>query len=432
MNSFMIVFLKELRELFRDRKTLFGIIVVPLIMYPLLGAAINVSQTSAEQAAAKSTIAIMDLDNSAESRSFITFIGANVNVDLVQNQNINNTIAALNAQNYSALIVVLKEFGANISQGFPAFLKMYALFNDLSITESSRSTISNTLLVAYRNAIVLNKIQALLGSSGNATYILNPIKVSVYSALKGKVVNIDPTQLLAYGFSQSFSLPLIVMIMLIFAMQIAATSLALEKEEKTLETLLTLPMSRLTILTGKLAGSVVLAGISSIAYLIGFSYYIGSAIGLSGLSTISQSDLQTLGLTLSPAAYILMGIVIFVTVISALALAISLAVFADNVRSAQSLLGILFLPIIMPILILTFANINILPSYLQWVLYALPYTHTLLAIKAIFFGDITVIIRSIAYISAFTIVTLYIAARIFTSERVVTGRLFTRRQRSKE
>jgi ABC-2 type transport system permease protein len=81
----------------------------------------------------------------------------------------------------------------------------------------------------------------------------------------------------------------------------------------------------------------------------------------------------------------------------------------------------------MPMLVLTFADINILPSYLQFVLYALPYTHTLLAIKAIFLGDVAIVVRSMIYISLFTMAVLYIAARIFTSERIVTGRLFSRR-----
>ena len=42
------------------------------------------------------------------------------------------------------------------------------------------------------------------------------------------------------------------MIMLTYSMQIAATSVAMEKEEKTLETLLTVPVDRFAILMGKL------------------------------------------------------------------------------------------------------------------------------------------------------------------------------------
>jgi len=433
MNSLITLFWKELRELLRDRKTLFGIIVVPLLLYPLMGAGINVSRSSVEQAVARATIAVMDLDGSPESQSLTLFLTMKVRVKPLQRQSVVEALPSLSEGNYSALILIPQGYGQNLSQGLQACLTVYALLRDLSAVETSRTTTANVLLAAYENALVVERVQGLLANSPlqglNATSILNPVHVSYSSVLRGKAVDVDPSQLLNIVISQS-TFPLIIMVMLILAMQVAATSIALEKEEKTLETLLTLPIGRLTILTGKLAGSVALAGISAIAYLVGFSYYIGSVTGLSSLSGISQADLQALGLLPSPAMYILMGFTIFITVISALALAVSLAVFADNVRSAQSLVGILFIPIMMPALILMFADIGILPSYLQWILYAFPYTHTLLAVKAIFIGDLPVILRSIAYIAVFTIIVLYVAAKIFTTEKVITGRLFARRSRS--
>jgi hypothetical protein len=38
-------------------------------------------------------------------------------------------------------------------------------------------------------------------------------------------------------------------------------------------------------------------------------------------------------------------------------------------------------------------------------------------------GDYMIGLRSIAYISLFTLVTLYVAARIFSTERIITSRL---------
>lgn len=60
----------------------------------------------------------------------------------------------------------------------------------------------------------------------------------------------------------------------------------------------------------------------------------------------------------------------------------------------------------------------------------MPYTPTLLAIKAVFLGDVAVILESITCISTFTIIVLYSAAKIFT--KVVTGRLFARGLRSRD
>jgi len=49
------------------------------------------------------------------------------------------------------------------------------------------------------------------------------------------------------------------LIIMVLASQTAVTSIAIEKEEKTLETLLTLPVKRVTVLWGKLVGSTIVA-----------------------------------------------------------------------------------------------------------------------------------------------------------------------------
>jgi ABC-2 type transport system permease protein len=433
MNSFVALFLKELKELLRDRKTLFGILVVPLVLYPLMGAGISVSRTSIEQAAAKTTVPVIDLDMSLQSQALTQFLSTKARLVLIQDGNVQDALKSLTEGNASVLIVVPQGYGQNLSQGLQVSLRTYTILRSLGLTEAGANSVTMSLLSSYESVLVVQRIQQLIQSSpfqgANATAMLNPVQVSYSSVFKGRIVNVDPAQILSTTFIQSITLPMIVMIMLIFAMQISATSIALEKEEKTLETLLTLPMGRLTILTGKLAGSVALAGISAVAYIIGFGYYVGSAFGSSGISTVSLADLQALGLVPSPAMYALLGVTIFITVVSALALAVCLAVFADNVRSAQSLVGILFVPIIMPALILMFADIGLLPTVLQWILYVLPYTHTILAVKAVFLGDVPIILRSIIYISVFTTAVLYLAARIFTTERVITGRLFAKRLR---
>jgi len=116
------------------------------------------------------------------------------------------------------------------------------------------------------------------------------------------------------------------------------------------------------------------------------------------------------------------GMVIFVTLVSALAMALSIAVFADNVRSAQSFTGILITPIMIPAIILMFSDIDMLPQGVQWVLLVIPYTHSIIATKAAFLGEYFVVIRSIAFISVWTFAVLYVAAKIFSTERIITAR----------
>jgi ABC-2 type transport system permease protein len=153
--------------------------------------------------------------------------------------------------------------------------------------------------------------------------------------------------------------------------------------------------------------------------MIGFGYYMTSTFSFAPeMTSISTGEL---GLGLQPLGSLLLGINIFVTLVSGLALAISLATFTDNVRSAQSLTGFLIVPVILPAIILMFSDLEMLPQTIQWVLLVIPYTHSIIASKAAFLGNYEIVIRSIGYIAIFTIIVLYIAARIFSTERIITA-----------
>jgi ABC-2 type transport system permease protein len=215
------------------------------------------------------------------------------------------------------------------------------------------------------------------------------------------------------------------MMLLIFAMQIAATSVASEKEEKTLETLLTLPINRFTILIGKMTGSILVAIVGAVAYLIGFSYYMGSFTGSIPFNT--GVDLAAIGLAPTPASYLLLGASLFVSMLSALALAISLSVFAEDVRGAQALVGPLSVLLVVPMIFMMFTDINALPLPLRIILLAIPFSHPMLTSKITFTGDYVTAIAGILYVSLFTLTVLYLASRLFGTEKILTAKLRLRR-----
>ena len=72
---------------------------------------------------------------------------------------------------------------------------------------------------------------------------------------KGKEMSgISPITISSVMSSQSFIMPLIVMMVIIYAGSIVISSMGSEKENKTLETLLTMPVSRTSIVFGKADG----------------------------------------------------------------------------------------------------------------------------------------------------------------------------------
>lgn len=423
LSSLMNLVVKELRELLRDPKILIGVVLMPLILFPLLGSGMRVSQESIRESLQTASIGLLDYDNEPESIRLRTFITESSNITIIQINagNIDEALNTIKDTDISSILVIPKGFSENLTSGKRSELHTYSIIKGISLVETQKSGMVDVIINMFEYQAILQSIKSAYPNR-DPKEVLNPIEISQLTVIKDVTLNVSPDSLIGLIVSQSTMLPLVIMMMLIFSMQIAATSVAIEKEEKTLETLFSLPVKRLSILAGKLIGSIMVAISSALSYTIGFGYYMSSVFADMPIGDFPL-DLQSVGLTPSLLGYALLLIVIFVTIVSALALAVSLAVFTDSVRSAQSLLGFLMIPIMIPSIILMFADIEILPAVLQVLLYLIPYTHTILAIKEVFMGNYLIVIGSIAYISVFTVLILYVAAKIFSTERVLTARM---------
>jgi ABC-2 type transport system permease protein len=134
----------------------------------------------------------------------------------------------------------------------------------------------------------------------------------------------------------------------------------------------------------------------------------------------------------SPLGYLLLGISLFVTLLSALALAVILSAFAEDVRGAQSLVGYIYPLLFVPSLLMIYVDFNSLPAWLQYVLFAIPYSHPVLASKAIIMGDYLTVILGIVYVSLFTLGIMYVASRLFATEKILTAKLRFRGLRKRQ
>jgi len=413
------VIVKEVKELVRDPTLLLGMIIVPLIIFPLMGFAVQTSMKAAEESMGNISIAVMDLDKGTVAENLTNFLTAwNVAIVKIDDLNFTEAVNYVQQSNLTGLIVIPLNFSNNITEGLKAELDVYTVFRGGGIAESTSSSMINTLLKSFEESLVVQKVGEKFQAPEN---ILDPIDMSEKSIVKGKSVNIHPSVLFGLMMSQSMGMPIGIMMLLIFAMQLAATSVASEKEEKTLETLLTLPINRLTILAGKLTGSIIVAVVGAIAYIVGFTYYMGSFMGIIPAET--GVDLGAIGLAPTLLSYLLLGASLFVSLISALALAISISVFAEDVKGAQALVGPLSMLLIFPMIFMMFTDIYSLPFPLMIVLLAIPFTHPMLASKVAFTGDYLTAVMGIVYVSIFTIAVLYIAARLFGTEKILTAKL---------
>jgi ABC-2 type transport system permease protein len=70
-----------------------------------------------------------------------------------------------------------------------------------------------------------------------------------------------------------------------------------------------------------------------------------------------------------------------------------------------------------------YVDFNSLPIWLRAVLFAIPYSHPVLASKAVTTGDYWTAVWGIIYVSLFTIGIMYAASRLFATEKILTAKL---------
>ena len=417
LKGFTTILFKELKELMRDPKILVGMIVLPLIMFPILGLVMGFAVQSAQEEAQKSTLLVVDNDNNATwSNIFIGYLNKTMNVEVVTNLSPQNIVdqGMLAKHNSTMFIEIPSGFSSNLTMHADGAWNVTGRVNFYGVFNGGGGIFSGIGGTAV-NAVV---------SGFNRAVAPDVVTVSQSSIIKGQIEQgIDASTLSGLMLSQSIALPITIMIMLTYAMQIAATSVAMEKEEKTLETLLTTPVDRFAVLMGKVSSTIIVAGAASIAVLIGYNYMIGSiSNGIAG-NVGGSVDLVSLGLVPSVGGYILLGVSLFFTLLSALALAVVMSAFSENVRGAQALVGYIYPLIFIPSLALIYLDVNSLPLAIKAVFYAIPYSHPIIAAKAVITGDYATVVFGIVYVAIFTVVIMYIASRLFATEKILTAKL---------
>jgi len=226
-----------------------------------------------------------------------------------------------------------------------------------------------------------------------------------------------------YVSSQTLFIPVILMMIIIYSSQMVISAIAMEKQNKTLETLLTVPISRTSIVTAKMLASGLVGLISAAIYMLGYRSFIGGISGGAAVGAGVRQIVDKLGLSLSGNGLLVLGASLFLAILCALALATILGVLAEDFRSAQSLIMPVVLMVMIPYFISLFADIKSLALPVKIILLAIPFSHSFLAVQNMFLGDWNSVLFGMLYMVLFFTVLVVLAGRIFSSDKVLTMKL---------
>jgi ABC-2 type transport system permease protein len=401
---------KELRELLTPA-TILPIVVIALI-FGSLGSSMEGIQEGLQE---KPILGIINEDNSALSTIVVSILENESDVifnssDIADKQ---YGLEQVKQQDGMALIIIPQNFSKDILNDTRGVLEVYWIMKGAGLFDAISSEVVEQLISSINREI--SKVLIENNTTVNASIALWPTSRIDTTYFKDREIGLSPGAIAGMVSFQSMLIPIVIMMIIIMAGSMVISSMALEKENKTLETLLTLPVKRTSIVTGKIAASALIGLIFAVVYMFGMSRY------LQGFQMSEGLNLADFDLALTSSDFILIGISLFITLIAALALCMLLGTMAKNYKSAQTLTFPVAMLAMIPMFVTMFADFDTLPLALKGLLFAIPFSHPMIASRALIFNDYLLVIGGIIYVLIFAIVTILIVVWVFKTDRLLTG-----------
>jgi len=225
---------------------------------------------------------------------------------------------------------------------------------------------------------------------------------------------------------QSMFIPIVLMMIIIYSSNMVISAIAMEKQNKTLETLLTVPIKRTSIITAKMLAAGLIGLISAAVYMFGMQGFlggIGDEARAAGAQAGGPALMQKLGLTFDTTGYVILGLSIFLAILVALAMAMILGVLAEDFRSAQTMIMPLMFMVMIPYFISIFADISTVSLPVKIFILAIPFSHPFLVSQNLYLGNYGMIAAGLAYMLVVFGVLVVVAARIFSTDKILTMKL---------
>ncbi|MFW9853685.1 MAG: ABC transporter permease subunit [Candidatus Thorarchaeota archaeon] len=426
---------QELRIASRTRYIVLTFMLMPLAMWGLQGGVqilIGASLTDSQQGA---TIFAVNFDEGNGTHSLGNeFIGALIdetqrNGSILFGATIDNTSYTSSTHTHSELGILL-----NDSTKAKAMTPMIIIPSGFTAAYTNfPGPVPTIEMYSFPGGI--------LGSS-----LLNAAVISVASSEPFTIVNVEKVvqvkqttivfegeESAASGFGAGFIGMFSVIIAVMAPAPFVATSFAGEREKKTLESLLALPIGRFNILVGKLIAGMVLVGIFSLMNIVGlgmFAFLLSSQV-TAGQIGDSYSSVFSIDFGLN--LIMLVALTMFLSAFVSMGIGISVASLTKDVRSSESLYN---LTMLLPSLLVGMTGLfGALPEEsfggAGILLYIIPWSHAMAILskglypqtygsRALTGSIATDLLFHLGYLVIVILICLFIASKVFDREGILS------------
>ena len=317
MSHFLNITKKEVKE--QLTKSALLMIIVMTVVFAFMGTGISEIQ---EEATAPPTIAVINEDQGKFSSMVLSALKEHAEVEYSGNSisEREQAMSAMKEKGGDAILIIPSGFSNIILNEGSATIEIDWIMEGAGIMDSISSTGIRVVINEVSKEISLTMIED--SESDLSASILDPILTKDNTIYKGRYMEgISPSTLSQIFMGQSIALPVMMMMIITMIGQQIIMSMGLEKENKTLETLLTMPVKRSIIIAGKITGSALAGFVMMAIYMVGFSIYMNSFTGSLDMDGV---DLSTLGFVLSSYDYGLVALSAFLGIFAGLSMCIVL------------------------------------------------------------------------------------------------------------
>ena len=393
-----LVFRKEIKELLRDRKTLFFMIALPLLLFPLIfGGVAYFSGKAIEKAQTKTlNYAIIGAENAPILSAKIAEVDdlSQVNTDL-QSGNETGIKALITSETVDFVLVIPATFSDDILSVGQNTLTLYLNDAGLNMVQRRLNKIIDNIAESNRDQAFIT-----LGISEEIQKgLLEPILVD-------KVSTADKRENI--GEKIGGLIPYIIFILCLQGAMLPATDIgAGEKERGTLETLLISPIPRNQLVMGKFF-TIAFAGVTSAMVTVG-SLFVWGVVLSQGMAIELITEFMG---AISAGDFLLMFAMLVPIVAIFAAVLLSMSIYAKSFKEAQGYMTPLVFIVIIPIILAMLPGIKLEGIY-AWV----PLMNVALAIKELIKGTMDYMALIPIFLSTTAIAGLLIAFCIYWFNR---------------
>lgn len=335
MPALLTVFVKEVRENLRERRTLFSALILGPLLIPLLftGALSLALKRNAHAGERPIPLALAHGERAPNLAAFLSGHGVTVRPVVLERA---AARAAVLAHRELRVLIVTGDFGARLAAGAPAPLELVA---DSSDANAAADTARVRALVGQYGALLARLRIAVRG--------LDPLLLSPLALEEVDISTPATRSVVALGMLSY----LLLLTMLMGGMYLAIDATAGERERGSLEPLLTVPVPRAHLLYGKILATCAFMTLSLVLAVTVFCVLLR----FSGLERLGM------GVNLGPWAAVRLILCCLPLVPAGASLMTLVAAFTRSYREAQTWLGLVLL---VPTLPLVFASVLGLRAHL--------------------------------------------------------------------